>query len=141
MTSRPPTVKQTKFVKAYVENGGNGTQAALSAYDTNDYDTANQIAVENLQKPTVKAAIEAALEKHGITIEKATKPIADGLTASTDFYDKNGALVSKPDHSTRLKASGMALKLMGADQKQDQTQGNTINFINNANFKSDKYVD
>lgn len=140
MVNKPLTVKQTKFVKAYVANDGNGREAAKAAYDVANDNSASQLASETLNKPNVKSAIEAALKKHGITIEKATKPIADGLTASQEYTDKEGNSISKPDHNIRLKASGMALKLMGAEQKQE-TQGNTINFINNANFKSGKYVD
>jgi hypothetical protein len=37
---RKPTLKQRRFIKAYVQNGGNATQAAWVAYDTEDYDTA-----------------------------------------------------------------------------------------------------
>lgn len=118
------TIKQKKFVKAYIDNDGNGTQAALATYDTTDYDTANQIAIENLQRPTVKQAIEDALNNHGITIEKATQPIADGLQATKTIPTSDG-FVEGIDHSTRLKASGMALKLLGADQKE--TQGTTFN--------------
>ena len=38
------TQKQRNFADEYLENGGNGTQAALSAYTTTSYNTANQIA-------------------------------------------------------------------------------------------------
>ena len=140
MSNKPLTIKQAKFVKAYVANDGNGQEAAKAAYDVKSDAVARTVASETLTLPNVKAALQKALDKHGITIEKATKPIADGLTAETEFYDKNGDLMSKPDHTTRLKASGMALKLMGAEQKEDR-QGNTVNFINSATFKSNKYVD
>jgi len=63
------TVKQRKFIKKYIETKGNGTQAALEAYDTDKPNVANAIAVENLQKPTVKEAIEQALIKLGLTPE------------------------------------------------------------------------
>lgn len=140
------TVKQKKFVKAYVANDGNGQKAALETYDINKTDmnkalnTANVIAVENLQKPTVKEAIEQALIKHGITMDAAIAPIADGLGAERDFYDKSGNFLgNQPDHHVRLKASGMALKLMGAEREQVPA-GNI--FINgNANFNAKKYTD
>lgn len=132
------TVKQTKFVKAYIENDGNGTQAALQSYNTVDEKTAGVIAVENLAKPSIASAIEEALQKHNITMDAAVSPIADGLKATKSFVIDD-SLVETPDHATRLKASGMALKLMGADQKPD-TPGTTFNFINNANFNSKKYV-
>lgn len=116
---KPLTIKQKKFVRAYVNNDGNGRDAAKAVYDVKTDGVAASIASENLNKPNVKAAIELALEKHGITIEKATKPIADGLTAEQEFIDKNGDSHAKPDHNVRLKASGMALKLMGAEQKPE----------------------
>ncbi len=55
---RPPkTVKERKFVKAYVQNGGNATQAALAAYDTTPA-TARQIGSELLTKLDVSAIME-----------------------------------------------------------------------------------
>jgi Terminase small subunit len=136
---RPLTIKQKKFVKAYVANSGNGTRAALAAYNTVDKNTAHQIASETLQKPTVKKAIEKALEKHHITLDAAVKPIADGLVATrASFNTSEEGSKEVADHPTRLKASGMALKLLGAEQK-DQPQGNV--FINKANFSSSKYVE
>ena len=45
--------KQKAFIAEYVRNGGNGVQAALTVYNTEDYNTANQIARDNLQKPTI----------------------------------------------------------------------------------------
>ena len=52
------TLKQKLFVRKYVEHKGNGTQAALDAYDTQDASVAHVIASENLRKPTVKKAIQ-----------------------------------------------------------------------------------
>lgn len=63
------SVKQKKFIKEYVSNDGNGTQAALKAYDTDNPEVANAIAVENLQKPLVRDAIEKALVKLELTPE------------------------------------------------------------------------
>lgn len=55
------TAKQDAFVKAYLLNGGNATQAAIDAgYSKN---TAKAIGSENLTKPDIKAAIEAHQQK------------------------------------------------------------------------------
>jgi phage terminase small subunit len=54
--------KQKGFVKDYIETG-NGTQSALNNYDTDNYNSANQIAIENLQKPTIIAAIQSLAER------------------------------------------------------------------------------
>lgn len=131
------TIKQAKFVKEYIKNDGNGTQAALKTYDTDDEKTASVISAENLGKPRIQEAIEKAMVKHEITPEAAIKPIADGLKAVRTLGEGEGEVI---DHATRLKASGMALKLLGAD-KDDNKGGNTFNFTQiNAEIK-DKYAD
>lgn len=61
------TPKRKKFAREYVKNNGNGTQAVLKVYDTDNPNSANQIAMENLRKPTVQMAIERALVKAGMT--------------------------------------------------------------------------
>lgn len=55
------SLKQEKFVEAYVDNGGNATQAALVAYDTNRVDAAN-IGRQNLDKQYVKDVIDAKVK-------------------------------------------------------------------------------
>ena len=55
------TIKQDKFVKAYLLNGGNATQAAIDAgYSEN---TAGEMGHENLKKPQIKKAIEKHQQK------------------------------------------------------------------------------
>ena len=71
------TLKQENYTQEYVENGGNGTKAALKAYDTDDYGTANQISIENLQKPIINRRVEELLQKHGATVERAVEAISD----------------------------------------------------------------
>jgi len=57
-----PTLKQSRFVTAYVLNGGNGRQAAKEAgYQGNDH-TLAQIAHENLIKPDIVGALREPLE-------------------------------------------------------------------------------
>lgn len=51
------TIKQEKFVQEYIKNDGNGTQAALVAYDTTDPVTASAIARETLESPLVAQAV------------------------------------------------------------------------------------
>lgn len=141
MTDSPRklTVKQKKFVKEYVLNNGNGQEAAKAVYDVANDNVARNIASENLTKPNVKDAIEQALVKHKITIDAAIKPIADGLEATRETWNKDGEVFETIDHSTRLKASGMALKLMGADQKEDKGNTFNFNFKGGASFDMGKY--
>lgn len=139
MAEKKLTIKQKKFVKAYIANDGNGRDAAKAAYDVKTDGVAASIASENLNKPNIREAIEQALAKHEITIDAAVKPIADGLHATRTIVagdHEQGLEVA--DHSIRLKASGMALKLMGAEKQEG---GNTFNFNfkGNANFNVEKY--
>ena len=48
------TRKQELFCQKYVGLKGNGTQAAMFAYDTKDERVANAISVENLSKPLIQ---------------------------------------------------------------------------------------
>ena len=52
------TPKQVKFVEEYAKNGGNGTQAALKAYDVKDEKVASVVAAENLAKPSIRTITE-----------------------------------------------------------------------------------
>ncbi len=52
------TRKQKAFADEYIDNGGNGTKAALKAYSTDKDTVANAISVENLWKPLIKAYLE-----------------------------------------------------------------------------------
>lgn len=103
--ARKPTTKQKKFVKELVQNGGNGVQAALAAYGTDDYNTANQIAVENLQKPTVREELARLWKKHDLSLEDAVEAIKDTVVQG-----------NKPE--VRLNSAEKILKLAGAYQNQ-----------------------
>lgn len=132
------TIKQKKFVKAYVANDGNGQEAAKRVYNVSSDAAAAVISSQNLNKVNVKEAIELALEKHGITMEKAIAPIAKALEATNTKWDyENKEEYEVEDHSTRLKASGMALKLLGAEK--NESGGNTFIF-NKGDVVAKKYV-
>ena len=100
--------KQKAFIAEYVANGGNGVQAALKVYNTNDYNTANQIARDNLQKPTIMREIEKQMNDTGLTVKKAINAINDAYDA-----EKKGS----PDHNVRLRSADMTLKLADAYPK------------------------
>ena len=77
--SRKPTLKQKAFVEEYVRNGGNGTQAALKTYGTDDYKTAQNISSENLSKPIVMEELIKTARRLGVTEEKIVSPVVDAL--------------------------------------------------------------
>ena len=103
---RKPTLKQRRFIKAYVQNGGNATQAAWVAYDTEDYDTAKSIGCENLTKPYIREEIDRLMVAAELSTKDSLRAIKDAFSAT----DKN----DYPDHRMRLKAAVMLLKLRGA---------------------------
>ena len=109
---RKPTLKQRRFIKAYVQNGGNATQAALEAYDTT-YDTARVIGCENLTKPNIRQEIDRLMEVVELSTKDSLRAIKDALSAT----DRN----FHPDHRVRLKAVGMFFKLKGAYPRNRQT--------------------
>lgn len=78
--------KQARFLAEYCSNGYNGTQAAVSAgYSKN---CANEIAAENLAKPSIKAAKEkimsAIAESIGLTPELVLGKVMQGVQLPWD---------------------------------------------------------
>ncbi len=141
MTKPALTVKQAKFIKAKAE-GKTGVQAAMEAYDVANESTARSIASENLAKPSIQAALHAEFEKQGITLERIVRPINDALDASKKEYEKDDEghweLVGEtPDHSTRLKASGMAAQLIGLGKQTEAPQ--SIHFHQHVAEQRNKY--
>ena len=71
------TLKQRKFVKGYIKNGGNATQAALEAYDTDNDNVAGMLGSENIRKPKIKQAIEMALIELELSPRSVLKDFID----------------------------------------------------------------
>jgi hypothetical protein len=104
-SSVPLTVKQRRFVRYYLETG-NGTEAAMVAYDVADRNTARSIGTENLRKPAVQEAVADLLDAGGLSDEKliAIHVHYLGLCASENPRLK----------AIGLKALDMAYRLKGA---------------------------
>lgn len=98
------TLKQKLFVKKYIDNKGNGTKAALDSYDVKNYNTAHSIASENLQKPTIRRAIELALESVGLNDNSISEMLRDATVAGIGV---------KATNSDSLRGIDMLLKLKG----------------------------
>src|SRR3990167_7419265 len=114
--TRKLTPKQSEFVDEYARTK-NATKSAMIAYDVNNIRTASVVGSENLAKPDVSQAIEKALKRHKITIDKALIPIANGLQA-TKMNEYTGEL--SEDLNIQLKASDRALKLLGVSNNSGQ---------------------
>ena len=87
------TYKQRQFVDEYIRNGGNGTQAAISAGYSEH--SAHAIACETLKKPYVKEAIEQrradlnAMSK--VSVEWRMEMLQKAAELGLDvFMDKDG---------------------------------------------------
>lgn len=100
-----PTLKQKKFARKYVENGGNATQAALEVYNSN-YDSASVQGSQNLDKPAVIEEINRLLDKTGLNDDSY---IAGSMKTIID----NG-VGGKATAKEALNALNMLLKLKNA---------------------------
>jgi len=73
------TKKQRGFVNDYADKV-TGVQAALNNYDTKDYNVANVIAVENLQKPS----IQEELKRLGFDTNNAKRVVSEILNSDQE---------------------------------------------------------
>jgi hypothetical protein len=111
-------MKQRLFVKEYVKNKGNGTVSALKVYDTTKPEIANAIAVENLQKPSVKEELDRILTKENIKLDSIVDNIAS-IATEKPIKGFSGADI--------LEANKTILKLHGALTDRKTVTSYTIN--------------
>jgi len=83
------TLKQTGFILAYLDNGGNKVQAALKVYNTTNYKSASKIADTNFHNPLIREQINQALIDSDISTNTIAKKIQEGLEAKLEIFDKN----------------------------------------------------
>ena len=118
------SVRERKFVKAYIANGGNGVKASLSAGLTKNYGVGNNIANALTNSPRVQKALVVEMEKQGITDELLAKKLREGLDAGEHRAMKIGKklrFVDSPDFGTRVKYLDLTHKIRGdfAPEKVD----------------------
>lgn len=115
---RPPkTIKEKKFVKEYIKNGGNATKAAKKVYDTTSYNSSANIGYQNLKK----LDFPAILDRAGITDDFIAKTMKEGMEAIKPISAVNGKdageasmdFIDVPDWQARLKATELATKAKG----------------------------
>lgn len=108
--ARELTVKQKKFVINKAK-GMTGAEAAREAgYSPK---AAKETASENLTKPNIREAFLKAMEKAGITDERLSQVLDEGLNATV--FTKVGEL---PDHTNRHKFFDSAAKIKGVNAPQ-----------------------
>lgn len=98
------TIKEKKFAQSYVANGGNGTEAALTAYNTKKRQNAKQIAMRVLKREDVREEVQRILDKSQTPLKRAIDNISR-LANETDV---------RPSADTVLKANQDILKLYSA---------------------------
>lgn len=81
------TPKQRKFVKEYVENKGNATQAALAAYDVAEKN-ASRVGHEVKNNPKVAYAIEVAFREAGLDEDYVAGLLKDVMESGRQNLDK-----------------------------------------------------
>lgn len=134
-------MKQAKFVKGIAE-GKSPTVSALDAYETESYGTAAVIASENINKPNIKSAIDAVMEKQGITMERIIEPVNKALSATKVVIHGNGEEAFAEvveDIELQLKGHDRAMKLMTIGMPKDQPGNISINFNQHIQSQREKY--
>lgn len=131
--AKPLTLKQVKYIKGKVAGKTNAQAYRDAGYKASNKNIANVEGSKLLRKPNLQEALQAEFIKQGITLETIVRPIADGLTATKIVVmgkDSDDSFVDMtPDHSIRLKASGMAAQFMGIGKQANDI---TVNFISQA---------
>lgn len=97
-------MKQRLFVKEYIKNNGNGTQAVLKSYNTTDPKTASVMAPELLANPSVREQLDKALAKEKAKLDSVVDNITS-IAVETPAKGYSGADV--------LEANKTLLKLHG----------------------------
>jgi len=126
---RDLTYKQRRFVDEFVRNNGNATLAAKAA----GYKYPHARGPENVEKSTVKSAIQQLMDKKGITWGKVADKLAEGMEAKKvisanitygDADEKTNDFIEVPDYATQHKFMDSAIKIRekldGLEKKDEE---------------------
>lgn len=116
------TLKQRRFIKFYLKSG-NGTNAAMRAYDCKDRAVAGVISAQNLVK--LKEPVKMLMEARGLSIGRLLDVLDEGLKAdriisAVKGKEATGAtndFIEVPDHKTRHKYLETAAKWLGIEKE------------------------
>jgi phage terminase small subunit len=112
--SKPLTPKQRAFVAAWIENGGNGTQAAFQALGCRTPNCGASCASRMLKNAKVREEIERLCRRASLGPERWAEVLANAMEAETELVIGPGQVVKQPDHKIRLKAVDLTAKLLDA---------------------------
>lgn len=125
------TLREKKFIKAYIENGGNATEAYLTVNSNVTRQNAREYGYRMLQK--VDISVTELLDKMGVTDAYLNERLKEGLEATKvisvvpippkkhqpstgdlpNANEKNIEFIDVPDSNVRVKYLDMAYKLKG----------------------------
>lgn len=129
--------KEAKFIEGIVA-GKPKQRAAMEATGLTNPGSAAVEANRMLKNASVQEQLAAAFEKHGLTIDRVIKPVADALQANqTTTFHGEIYTSNEPDHTARLKAAGMAHNLMGLTNNNEG--GGNVHFHLHANTEQGQY--
>ena len=119
------TPKQSAFVDAYCSNGGNATQACITAgYSVK---TAQEMGAQNLSKPIIKNAIQLRqkpiAEKFKITRETLIADLEMIKKSCLEEDPKNGKFAQ---YNNALKAIEQTAKMLGLNEPEKIELSGTI---------------
>lgn len=113
--------------------------AARKAFPNQTPHAAEVSMSSELRKPDVRLALEIALERRGLTVDKIIGVVDDAMIATKpnptpppdkDDTEDTAYEATIPDHSVRLKAASMAARFLGMDKPDTENGIRNYNFIN-----------
>ncbi len=130
MAKKKLTYKDRTFVKEFIRNGGNQTDAAVAAYDAGSRtadtyekqrNSAAVIASRKMKQSHIQSAIARLMDKKGLSDERLLDELSKGVIAPT-----NASVI---DFNTKLRYIETGLKLRGHFDERDRDVSQTINFL------------
>lgn len=122
------TPKQELFAENYIQNGGNGVQAAKAAGYQGDTNALNQQARYNLQNPTISARIRERVEGVAADTDEVLNLLGEHLRADiADFegcFDEEGRLDLK--EAKKRGVSRLVKKLRVTTRTMQQNDGAAV---------------
>ena len=108
--------RQQRFVREFVENGGNASKAVMSAgYNTKSPQVTGSRLISNAN---IRERIIGLWEKKDISVERWAEILSSAMSARSKIITGPGQTEEIVDHSTRLKALDLAAKLADAYPRQ-----------------------
>ena len=116
----PKAAKEINFVAEYLANGGNGTKAALKAYDCSNSNDPKKTASVIASGVLGRFRISDAFEQSGLSTQRLATEVTRIALGATKRDAVTEALI--PDNDARLRALKSVADLMGVRQDPKKAQ-------------------